>query len=122
MAKKRVAMLCAGELLGESLEHLLKNVADISVIGPWALDDRAISHLSEMQADIVLIVEPESEAEFASQVTGQILERFPGLPVIRVTTENNIVRVYNSRILPARSEELIDLIRDLPVFNETADQ
>lgn len=114
MEKRRVALLCAKQLLGESLERLLKSSEEITLLGPWALGSRSLSRLAAAPADIVLIVEPESGTEEASRVTTQILERFPDLPIIRVTLEKNIVRCYSSQTLPARSSDLIDLIRKLP--------
>ena len=114
MEKRRVALLCAKQLLGESLEHLLKSSDEITLLGPWALGSRSLSHLAAMPVDVVMVVEPESGTEEASKITTQILDRFPDLPVIRVTLEKNIVRCYSSQTLPARSSDLIDLIRKLP--------
>jgi hypothetical protein len=113
MEKRRVALLCTRQLLGESLEHLLKNNEDIALLGPWALDSRSLSHLVNEPVDIVLIVEPEGGAVYSSKITAQILDRFPDISIIRVTLENNTVRCYSSQTLPARSSDLIDLIRKL---------
>jgi hypothetical protein len=37
---------------------------------------------------------------------------------MRVTLDQNVIRIYTARTLPARSTELIDLIRQIPVPEE----
>jgi hypothetical protein len=114
MKSRRVALLCAQELLGESLEHTLRKAADITLLGPWSLDEQALSYLSTC-ADMVIIVEAEDMPHEAVTIIAEILEHFPALPIIRVTLEQNVVRCYSTQILPASSSELIDLIYSLPV-------
>lgn len=120
MDRRRVALLCAKQLLGESLEHLLKSSEEITLLGPWALESRSLSRLATVPVDIVMIVEPECGTEETTKITAQILDRFPDLPIIRVTLEKNIVRCYSSQTLPARSSDLIDLIRKLPTGGYTS--
>jgi hypothetical protein len=121
MERRRVALLCAQQLLGESLEHTLRKAGDITLLGPWALDEQVLFHLSGSAADIVLIVEAEDMPHEAVMITAEILERFPALPIIRVTLEQNVVRCYSTQTLPARSVDLIDLIHSLPVVNPSSD-
>jgi DNA-binding NarL/FixJ family response regulator len=121
MERRRVALLCAQQLLGESLEHTLRKAGDVELLGPWALDEQALSHFSSGSADMVVIVEAEDMPQEAAQITAQILERFPSLPIIRVTLEQNVVRFYSTQVLPARSSDLIDLIHSLPVAGQSGD-
>lgn len=119
MESRRVALLCAQQLLGESLEYTLREAGDITLLGPWSLDESALSYLSGGAADMVLIVEAGDMPNDALMITAKILERFPALPVIRVTLKQNEVRCYSTQILPARSTDLIDLIHSLPAVNQT---
>lgn len=118
MGKRRVALLCAQQLLGESLEHTLRKVSDITLLGPWALEVGVLSRLAEDAADIVVIVEAEDTPHQAATITAQILEMYPDLPIVRVTLEQNVVHYYSSQTLPARSSDLIDLIHNLPDVNK----
>jgi hypothetical protein len=75
-----------------------------------------LSRLSEAAPDIVLVAEGAGrEGESVTSLFAQLLERYPDLPVVRISLEQNAVRVYTSRTLPARSADLIEAIRSLPV-------
>lgn len=115
MIKRRVALLSSQHLLGESLEHTLRHFEDVEMIGAWELDDQVLSLLSAQTPELLLIAEQEPPCEEITFLTGQILETYPNLPVIRVTLDQNVLRIYTSQTLPARTAELIDVIRHLPI-------
>jgi DNA-binding NarL/FixJ family response regulator len=118
MIKRRVALLSGQHLLGESLEHTLRHFEDVEMIGAWELDDQVLSLLSTQTPDLLLIAEQEPPCEEITFLTGQILEAYPNLPVIRVTLDQNVLRIYTSQTLPARTTELIDVIRHLPILGD----
>jgi DNA-binding NarL/FixJ family response regulator len=125
--KRRVLLLCASLegthpqlLLGEALENILSKVEDVELVGTWALDDQALARLAQGLPDILLIAEEEA-GESASSLTAQVLERYPDLPVVRVGLMQNVVRLYTSRTLPARSADLIEAIRGLPVHQRKSE-
>jgi DNA-binding NarL/FixJ family response regulator len=127
MDKRRVLLLCASLegthpqlLLGEALENILSKVEDVELVGAWALDDQALARLAQGLPDILLIAEEEA-GESASSLTAQVLERYPDLPVVRVGLMQNVVRLYTSRTLPARSADLIEAIRGLPVHQRKSE-
>jgi DNA-binding NarL/FixJ family response regulator len=114
--KRRVLLLWVQPLLGEGLEHILRGLEDVKLIGPWVMDSQVLSRLSEAAPDIVLVAEGAGrEGESVTSLFAQLLERYPDLPVVRISLEQNAVRVYTSRTLPARSADLIEAIRSLPV-------
>jgi len=114
--KRRVLLLWVQPLLGEGLEHILRGLEDVELIGPWVLDSGVLSRLSEAAPDIVIVADGDGEeGERVVSLTAQILECYPDLPVVRIGLEQNTVRVYTSRTLPARSADLIEAIRSLPV-------
>ncbi len=116
MDKRRVLLLWVQPLLGEGLEHILGGLEDVELIGPWVLDSQVLSRLSEEAPDIVLMAEGEGEeGGGVASLTAQILERYPDLPVVRIGLKQNTVRIYTSRTLPARSADLIETIRSLPL-------
>ena len=55
--KRRVLLLCAPSLLGESLENILSRGEGIELIGPWALDDPVLAQLPTSVPDVVLVAE-----------------------------------------------------------------
>jgi DNA-binding NarL/FixJ family response regulator len=114
MERRRVLLLWGHPLLSEGLENILGKVEDVELMGPWALDSFTLAQLSDEVPDIVLIAEQEDEHEAVAVLTTQLLERYPDLPVIHVGLSQNIVRVHTSRTLPARSTDLIEIIRSLP--------
>lgn len=111
MKKRRVLLLCSKDLHGESLENLLRDLEDVEVIGPWILDKKVISSVADDKPDVILIAAGENQSETVSDITGQILDKYPNLTVIHSTLARNIVRVYSSRELPARKSDLIEAIR-----------
>jgi hypothetical protein len=115
MKKRRVLLLNAQRLLGESLEHTLRQVDDLEIDGPWAIDDQVIERLAWALPDLVILTDEEIAPEALSRLTAQILDRYPDLPVFRVTLQRNVLQEYSSHTLPASSAELIDRIHRLPV-------
>jgi hypothetical protein len=114
MAKRRVALLSESDLLGESLEHILRGVDDIEILGPWPLDHQLLSRLSENILDLLVIAQERESEERVSQMTAQILDTHPNLPIIRVTLDRSDLFIYTSQTLHATSADLIDLIRHFP--------
>ena len=110
MRKRRVALLCARQLLCESLQHTLGSDPTIEVLGPWAIDDHATARITQSSPDMVLIAESLKRTEQVAKVTARILANFPDLPMIRVTLENNLMRFYSAQTMPASSDDLMTLI------------
>lgn len=116
MKKQLIALFCSEDLLGEGVEHLLNQLVDVQILGPWSLDKTAITHLQAEHPDIVVIAggnpaNNPSATQSVAMLTAQILEIYTGIPVVQVMLEENQVRVYNSHKIPARSADLIEIIR-----------
>ena len=114
MEKRRVLLLCAQPLLGEGLETILRKLEDVELIGPWAPTAQVLAHLSSQTPDVVLVA-AEAEHEEMAALTTQILKQFPDLPIVQIGLQENAVRLYTSQTLPARSADLIEAIRSLPI-------
>jgi DNA-binding NarL/FixJ family response regulator len=121
MEKRRVLLLCVESLLSESLERILGQLEDVELVGPWRLDADVLTRLPEDMPDIALIVQEAEESESVASLTSQILERYPDLPIVRIGLTENVIRVYASQTLPARSADLIEVIRSLPVYQPETD-
>jgi len=115
MEKRRVLLLCARSLLGESLERLLKQEADVELVGPWDLADQVFARLSEERPDVVLIAGGEGQSDSAAALTAKILEHHSEIPVICVGLAQDILRIYTSQTVQASAADLLETIRSLPV-------
>jgi len=109
--KRRVLLVCAQPLLGEGLESILGGLADVELIGPLYLEARWPARLPRDAPDVVLIAGDELGQTYAAQ----ILDHYPEVPVIRVGLEQDEVRIYTTHTLPARSADLMETIRNLPI-------
>lgn len=112
----RVILFCNQHLLGESLAQVLVGSQDVELLGTWPLNEDLFSLLSSHSPDVLLIGEEDQDQEWITCQAGHILESHPDLLVIRVNLNRNNFRVYSSRVLPARSSELIELVHSLPTL------
>ena len=102
-------------MLCEGLQTILGELTDVELIGPLVPKAGWLDRLPDPTPDVVLIAEEGGEAHHSAPLTTLILDRFPDVPVIRVGLEEDAVRLYTTRTLPARSADLIEAIRRIPV-------
>jgi DNA-binding NarL/FixJ family response regulator len=113
--KRRVLLIGAQPLLCEGLETILGELADVELIGPLAPDADWLNRLPEHAPHVVLLAEEGGDIHYSAPLTTLILDRFPDVPVIRVALEEDAVRLYTTQTLPARSADLIEAIRRVPI-------
>lgn len=121
MGKIRVLLLVVQPLLGESLENILQKLDDVDLIIQPVETDHLFNGWIENKLDIVLVAE-EASPYARTSITTRVLEQYPDLPVLRVGLEQNLLRIFTSRTLPARSAELLDILRGLPAHKPSEDQ
>jgi hypothetical protein len=115
MDVRHVALFCSEHLLGESLAHLLNRISEIELIGPWLIDEHAMENLASQVPDIVLIAEGEHQSKQAAILATQILDTYSEMSVIRIALTQTVAHIYSSRAMPARSADLVEAIRGLPI-------
>ena len=93
MDARHVALFCSEHLLGESLTHLLSQIGEIVLIGPWLIDEHALENLASQLPDIVLIADGEQQSEQAAILATHILDAYSDLSVIRITLTQNVVHI-----------------------------
>lgn len=116
--QRRVLLICGKDIFGESLETLLRGLDDVQLIGPLRLDEVITTRIEQEHPDIVLVAKQESEFADISSLTSQLLNSHPSLPVIHCTLLDSSVRIFTSRELPARTSELVQAIRGLPIHRD----
>ncbi len=115
MSKRRVLIFSAHKLLGESLEQTLSRVEDLEIAGHWPINEGALERLAGACVDIVVLTDEGASPEQLSRLTAEILDRYPDLPVFRVTLERSQIQVFSSHLAPASRADLINLLQKLPV-------
>lgn len=113
--RRRVLLLCTEPLLGDGLGVILGGLEDIELVGPLALDERAVRRVQRLQPDLVLIAEDGGEGSAGTHFTARLLAHCPDVPVIRVGLREDTIHLLTSRTVPARRTELIEAIRRLPL-------
>jgi len=114
MAKRRVLLLWTQPLLSDGLKNILSQLEDVELLGSWALTATIFARLVTLNPEIILIAEDSKDSEIVTRFMGKILNAYPNLPVVRIGLQEDEVHIYTSRTLPARSADLIEVIRNLP--------
>ncbi|MDR7434044.1 MAG: hypothetical protein QN189_02820 [Armatimonadota bacterium] len=110
--KQRVLILSNHPVLGEGIQHLLKEEPAIEVVGMEAIAPECIDRVAFLRPDVVILAGGVKSPQL-SQLTSHLLERFANLPLICVDLERDTVQIYHSRQVPARSRDLKEALRDL---------
>lgn len=111
MLKHRVLLVCSQNLFGESMETILRAEKEIELVGPWKLDDQDIpTRLLEEQLSVVVIADDNLQSKAAAELTKSIIEQRPNLTVIRTGLSENVFRIFSSHTLPARGDNLLEVI------------
>jgi len=114
MATNRILLVSTHPLLSEGLQRVLGAMDDFTLVGPLALERFDLDSLAEHAPDVVLLAGQEDDDPAIGACVLLILQHAPDVPVIQVgLSGHNVVRVYTSHTLPARSADLIDTIRAL---------
>jgi DNA-binding NarL/FixJ family response regulator len=111
MRAQRVLLLFDLELLGESLEHLLSNIADIEIIASLPISETDLESIKKHLPDLVIIAEGDSPTEDTNLLAADILGTCPDLPVLRIKLSQNIFHIYTSQVYAANNSQLIEAIR-----------
>jgi len=114
MKKRHVLLLGEEQLLGESLQNLLQGFDDIQLSGPEPLSADICIQIGKIKPDVVLIADVGNQNAKVAGIAASILDLYPNIPVIHSTLSRNVVRIYSSHELPARTADLIDAIRSNP--------
>lgn len=116
MTMRRLLVLSSYPLLGEGLRSLLSGEPDLTLLGPFMLSDLGAEALGQYAPDLLLIAGEDDDSREVLGCVLESLQHYPDLPVIQISLSGSErVRVYTSQTLPARSADLLDVIRSLPV-------
>ncbi|MCC6298731.1 MAG: hypothetical protein IT314_05505 [Anaerolineales bacterium] len=120
MPSRRVMLISSPHLFGESMEEVLRAADDVELLGPWDMNEDICARIEEVQPNAVVVADEDIRSEEAAHLTAIIMAQFPELPIIRANLSESVVRVFSTHLLPARSADLLETIRNLPAV--TADK
>ncbi len=122
MEKRYVLLVCSQNLLGESLERVLRTAQDVELIGPYGLEQDICSRIAEDRPDVVIVADEDPQNDAVSSLTTRIIEQYPDLSVIRVGLNENVLRVFSTHLFPARGTDLLETIRTTPAWERAKSQ
>lgn len=120
MPKHRVLLVCSQNLFGESIETILRAAEDVELIGPWGFGEDVCQRIAAAHPDAVVVADENPQGDEIAHLTSAIIEQYSELSVIRAGLRENVVRVFSTHLLPARSTDLLDTIRSLPSVSDAA--
>lgn len=86
---------------------------EVELIGPWTLGDPGIiERLVEERPSVIVIANEDLQSETAAELTKSIIERYPGISVIRTALNESVFRIVSTNTLPARGDSLLETIHD----------
>ncbi len=116
LPKRCVLLISAHPLLSEGLANVLGEFGDVVLMGPRAVSECTLPDVRASAPDVVLFAAQDTDDPGANALLVQILQHIPALPVIQIgLAGNTVIRVYTSYTLPARSVDLIGIIRQFPL-------
>ena len=96
------------------METILRAESDVELIGPWGLGEEVCARITETSPSVIVIVDNDTRMEETTSLVSAIMDTHPELPIIRVGLNENTFRVVSTHMLPARSTDLLETIRNLP--------
>lgn len=108
-------MICLQPLLSEGLQRILLQRQDIELVQPAYSDLLQIEHLLSLGRPDLIVVAGEQEDQETERLISMLLSHCEEVPIIWIGLDDSFLHVYSSRILPASSAGLIDLIQQVPV-------
>ncbi len=114
MESHQVLLICLQPLLSEGLQRIFQSLADVELIQPPSTDLQGVERVLSLGQPDVVVIAGEQEDEQSEHMISMLLNRYEAVPVIWVGLEDSRLHVYSSRILPANSARLLDIIRRIP--------
>ncbi len=111
MKKRQVLLIQMQSLLGEGLERIFQQLEDVDLVSLPCADPQTIDEcVKHTHPDIVLVAD-EKDSDRGTRLILGMLKQYDDIPIVWVSLESNVLRVYTSHSLTASSAELIQAIR-----------
>ncbi|RMH01886.1 MAG: hypothetical protein D6706_01025 [Chloroflexi bacterium] len=101
-------------LFTDTLAQMLTNAENIRVTGTAVLSQRALPETAIIQAQPQIIIMAISNTQKSSQeLTAVLLSRFPDIPIIHTSLNQDYIQIITSRRIKARHTDLLTAIYEL---------
>lgn len=111
---KRIFMLSTQSLFGLGVEILLRQDADMQLIGAETDIDRAIERIQVLCPDVILLDQDSAERDLETTVM-RILKVMPSIKVVGLSLTDNTIHVYRGeQVIPREIGDLLQLIKNDP--------
>lgn len=118
MQKHRVLLICLQPLLSEGLERIFQKLDEVELIQFQCADFDAIEQYLTDQKPQVVVIAGQDEDDFSDHLIASLLKRCRDVPIVWIGIENNVMRVYTARTVPASSNQLIAAIHQAAILND----
>ena len=100
-------------LFARGLEKLLQEEGEVKVMGVEAMGEEALSHIRELEPDVVIVEADQGESE-PEMLLSRFLKERPKVRLIRLNPENNTCVLYSgSRCTADTVEDFLNCVLTL---------
>lgn len=111
MGRPRVFILYKYLLFARGLEQLLKEEAEVEIVGVGMRGRRALAEIRVLQPDVIIVEVGKGMPE-PCLLVARLLREQPQARVIRVSLEDNTATLYTSRrFVMAQPQDLVSILR-----------
>lgn len=109
--KRRKVFLIGDSLFAETLGRMLATARTVRIIGSAPTPESALPLLATCRPEAVIVA---GGNVMSSAAVGQLLTRYPDLPVICANLSMDNVQVITSHRISARTSDLLAAVAQLP--------
>lgn len=103
---RRVLILSGQPLFAQALRNVVENSAS-EVVGVESYDEGTWARVQALQPDIIIL----DDADLPPLLLSGLLDYAPTVRVIRLTLQDNLMRVYDGQQLTAyQAQDLVDVL------------
>ena len=106
MRSHQILILSNQPLFAQAVRNLVEANGGLKVLGIEAHDDKIMDRVKELCPDIIILGD---EKDLPSTVLPTLLNALPGVRIIRLTLDGNVIRVYDCHQMVAHcAKDLVD--------------
>lgn len=106
MRSRRILILSNQPLFAQAVRNLVESNGQMKVIGVRSYDSHTIGQLKALRPQIIVLGD---EKDLPSTILPTLLDAMPGIRIIRLTLDGNVIRVYDCHHMIAhQANDLVD--------------